>query len=179
MTAMTREFKLFYILGLLTIVGCSQGGQHQDLKSYIVETKDKPAGKIEEIPAFKPFQAFVYSAASVRSPFDRPLDIQQRIFAKSQKNIRPDLSRTKEYLESFDFNSLSMVGTLEQDGILWALIKDQAGGLHRVTVDNYVGKNHGRIIEATQTKIEVIEIVSDGLDGWLERPRVLALSEKD
>ncbi len=175
-----KIFKRVLLIGFVLIsIGCSQGGQHRDLRQYISQTKEKPAGKIDEIPAFKPYQAFIYSAASIRSPFDKPLDIQQRIFAKSQKDIRPNLNRTREYLESFDFNSLSMVGTLEQNGTLWALIKDQSGGLHRVTVDNFVGKNHGRIVEATQTKIEVIEIVSDGLDGWLERPRVLALSEKD
>ena len=160
-------------------VGCDSGVKHKDLKDYIEETKAKPAGRIQEIPAFKPYEAFVYSAASLRSPFDRPVDVQQRLYSQSSENVKPDFSRTKEYLERFDFNSLSMVGTLERAGILWALIKDQTGGIHRVTVDNYLGQNHGRIVSAAETKLDVIEIVSDGLDGWLERPRVLALSEKD
>ena len=171
---------IFYLSTLTFVVGCGFGGQnHQDLRDYIAETKAKPAGKIPDIPSFKPFEAFIYSAASLRSPFDKPLDIQQRVFARATKDIQPDFNRPKEYLERFDFNALSMVGTLEQQATLWALILDDSGGIHRVTVGNYLGKNHGRVIEATQTKLEVIEIVSDGLEGWLERPRVLALTEKE
>lgn len=168
-------------LGLVSafLFGCSNGSQHNDLREYIAETKSKPAGRIEGVPVFKPYDAFIYSAASMRSPFDKPLDVQRRVFAKSQKDIQPDQDRTKEYLEGFDFNSLTMVGTLKQRGTLWVLVRDNSGGIHRVTQGNFLGKNHGKIISASETKVDVIEIVSDGLDGWLERPRVLALSEKE
>ena len=180
---MNRSFshlRLFAALTLLlSIVSCGSGGSNQDLREYISQTKAKPAGRIDEIPSFTPYESFIYGAAGLRSPFEQPLDVAQRIFARASKDVKPDLARTKEYLERFDFNSLQMVGTLEIGGTLWALIEDNLGGIHRATVGNYLGKNHGQIKEADKTKIEVVEIVSDGLNGWLERPRVLAITEKE
>ena len=177
---MSRKLALC-VLGILSLsfVGCGGSSEHQDLLDFIQETKERPAGKIPGIPSFRPYEAFIYNSASLRSPFDKPLDVKRRVFAQSSQNVKPDFNRAKEYLERFDFGALSMVGTIEKSGVLWALIVDDAGEIHRVTVGNYVGKNHGRIIAATESKLDIVEIVSDGLEGWLERPRVLALKEKE
>jgi len=51
------------------------------------------------------------------------------------------------------------------------------GGVHRVRMGNFVGRDHGRIVEMADTYIAVLEIVSDGTeDGWVERPRTIRLS---
>ena len=60
----------------------------------------------------------------------------------------------------------------------WSLIDDGAGQIHRVTVGNYVGRNHGRIVQVTENRTDVIEIIPDGEGGWVERPRTLSLKEK-
>src|SRR5690606_33687814 len=44
---------------------------------------------------------------------------------------------------------------------------------------NYVGKNHGRIVELTENYVSAIEIVANGPDEWLERPRKLQLRTAD
>lgn len=155
------------------------GSEHADLSAFIEETKARPAGRIEPIPTFPPYESYIYASASLRSPFDRPIDIQRRVYAKANSNIRPDFNRTKEYLESFDLASLAMVGTLKKGASLWALVQDPSGGIFRVSSGNYIGQNHGKVVTVDNTKIELIEIVSDGLDGWVERPRLLALSKKD
>lgn len=170
---------LFLVGALSLITACSSGGAHSDLKVYIDEVKNKPAGRIDPIPTYPPYESYVYAAASGRSPFDKPVDIQRRIFAKAGSNVRPDFNRTKEYLEGYDFASLAMVGTIERNGNLWALIRDSGGGIHRVAPGNFVGQNHGKVLTVDNTKIELIEIISDGLDGWVERPRMLAIAEKD
>ena len=166
------------VITIFVLVACG-GNEHKDLEEYIVQTKRKSPGKIPPIPPIVQYEAFIYSAAGIRSPFDKPIDIKIRLLAKARENLTPDFNRIKEYLERFDLNSLKMVGTLQQGETLWALVSDQTGGLHRVATGNYLGKNHGRIVETTETKIELIEIVSDGHDGWLERPRILALIEKE
>lgn len=158
------------------LTACSMNQDHDDLRDYIATIKSKPAGAIEPLPAFRPFEAYIYSAASIRSPFDRPIDIKLREVVKGKK-ITPDFNRPKEYLESFDIGSLKMVGHINRRGTLWALLSDKDGVVHWVKTGNYIGKNHGRIISTSEDKIELIEIVSDGLDGWVERPRVIALSE--
>ncbi|WP_096086055.1 pilus assembly protein PilP [Agaribacterium haliotis] len=164
---------------LLLLVSCGSSGGHSDLREYIAQVKARPAGRIEPIPTYPPYESFIYASASKRSPFDKPVDIQRRVYAKANKNVSPDFNRTKEYLEGFDIAGMAMVGTLQQKQQLWALVKDGGGGIHRVSAGNYLGKNHGKVVSVDKTKIELIEIVSDGLDGWVERPRVLALAEKD
>ncbi len=91
--------------------------------------------------------------------------------------IRPDVNRPREALEEYPLDSLRMVGTLEQGGQMWALVRAEDGTIHRVQPGNYVGQNYGRITRITESKIELVEIVPDGLGGWMERPATLALSE--
>jgi type IV pilus assembly protein PilP len=44
-------------------------------------------------------------------------------------------------------------------------------------VGDFLGRNHGKIVEMTDTYVAVVEIVSDGTqDGWVERPRTIELS---
>jgi type IV pilus assembly protein PilP len=60
---------------------------------------------------------------------------------------------------------------------MFALVSG-AGGVHRVKVGDYLGRNHGRILVIDESKVDVIEIVPDGEGGWLERPRSLSLKER-
>ena len=91
--------------------------------------------------------------------------------------IKPDPNRVKEFLEQFTFDSLRMVGTLEREETNWILVKDPEGGVHRVKVGNFLGRNHGKIVDMGDTFVAVVEIVSDGTkDGWVERPRTIKLS---
>ncbi|TVZ40570.1 type IV pilus assembly protein PilP [Alteromonadaceae bacterium 2753L.S.0a.02] len=171
--------RITVLIATLLLLGGCDFSDDSDLRAYINEVKKRPAGAIEPLPSFRPYEAFVYSAARLRSPFDLPVDVERRIYAQSGSDVKPDFNREKEYLEGFDLTSLQMVGTLKKGGTLWALIRDQAGMINWVTDGNYIGKNHGKIVETTEAKIEIVEIVSDGLDGWVERPSVLALSEKE
>lgn len=158
---------------------CGGGGQHQDLKDYIEETKRRPTGQIDPLPPFVPYESFSYGAMTLRSPFDPPVESRQEVLLNQGSDVKPDFNREKEYLEAFNFASLSMVGTLAQGGTVWVLIDDNEGGIHRVMEGNFIGKNHGRIVKAAARQLDVIEIVPNGADGWVERPKVLQLVEKD
>ena len=172
----SRE-KITIIVALgLAIAGCS-GSKHQDLEKYMAEVKARPSGEIEPIPTFSPYKAFKYSAVALRSPFDPPLLAMTTDGSYGKTTAGPDLNRPPEPLEEHNFASLTMVGTMEKDGINWGLVDDGGGAIHRVTLGNYLGKNHGRIVALTPSQIEVVEIVPDGKNGWVERPRSLALRE--
>ncbi|WP_250460193.1 pilus assembly protein PilP [Microbulbifer litoralis] len=164
---------------LLALAGCSLDGDHSDLNQKMAAVKHKPKGQIEPIPTFTPYSPYVYSAAAQRSPFTRPvLESDQRLVGR-KLDVAPDMSRQQELLEGYPFDALSMVGTLSRGGQLWALINDGEGGIHRITVGNYLGKNHGRVVNASPSQLDVLEIVPDGTGGWIERPRALTLEEKD
>ncbi|KUJ82885.1 pilus assembly protein PilP [Microbulbifer flavimaris] len=174
---MIRLFAL--ALTAVAVAGCSLDSSHSDLRQKMAAVKAKPKGQIEPIPTFTPYSPYVYSAAAERSPFTRPvLDSEQRIVGR-RLDVAPDSDRRKELLERFNFDALSMVGTLSRSGQIWALVDDGEGGIHRITVGNYLGKNHGRVVSASAAQVDVLEIVPDGTGGWIERPRALTLEEKD
>lgn len=161
----------------LWLAGC--GGGYSDLDAFMAEAKARPAGVIPPIPPFKAYKTFTYSAAGLRSPFERPVEVQELIRLGGDKKVEPNLDRPKEFLEQFSIDSLSMVGSVEMGGTLWALVQDAEGGVHRVRQGNYMGRNYGQIVELTNSYMALIEIVPDGKDGWVERPRKLELRTKD
>lgn len=172
---------LFPLLAVVTLLtGCSGSGEFEDLQSYVAEVNARPKGRIEPLPEFKAYESFQYSAAGLRGPFTAPVEIKlikyQQERAKS--DIKPDFKRPKEYLEGYSIDAVSMVGTLalsEED--LWALLDDADGGVHRVKLGNFVGRNHGKVVGIHQGSVDVIEIVPDGHGGWLERPRAIKLKD--
>lgn len=158
------------------LTGCGSN-DFSDLDTFMAEKKARPGGIIAPIPTFKAYEAFSYSAAVQRSPFDRPIEVREIAQLQAISAIKPDNDRSKEFLEQYTFDSLSMVGSLEKDEDDWTLILDPEGGVHRVQLGDYLGRNHGKIVEMTGTFVAVIEIVSDGsTDGWVERPRTIKLN---
>ncbi len=160
------------------LAGCADS-QYDDLDAYMDEVRAKPAGRIKPIPPLRTYEAFNYAASAMRSPFDRPVDVKEIAEIKVSSNVRPDPDRPTEYLEQFSLDSLSMVGSIEMAGTRWALIKDGDGSVHRVRKGNHVGRNHGRIVESEEGYVAVIEIVANGSNGWIERPRTIKLQQVD
>lgn len=175
---MIRALRLVAVsLGCAVLLAGCGGDNFSDLDAFMEEKRARPGGVIAPIPTFKAYEAFAYSATALRSPFDRPIEVRDIQRLQAISTVKPDESRPKEFLEQFTFDSLQMVGTLERSGDEWTLIKDPEGGIHRVSVGNYLGRNHGKVVEMTDTYVAVVEIVSDGTtDGWVERPRTIELS---
>ncbi|WP_161864627.1 type 4a pilus biogenesis lipoprotein PilP [Pseudomonas yangonensis] len=169
--------RLFLVVGVLALAGCGSSGDFADLRSYMDEVRAKPKGAIEPLPTFQPYESFTYRAASLRSPFQPPVKIDVVARQKGSQEIKPDESRVKQFLEGFNIETFEMVGTLRNDRELFALVNG-AGGVHRVKVGDYLGRNHGKILAIDESKIDVMEIVPDGEGGWLERPRSLSLKER-
>jgi type IV pilus assembly protein PilP len=40
-----------------------------------------------------------------------------------------------------------------------------------------MGQNYGRIVSISDSKIQLVEIIPDGLGGFLERPAAIALAD--
>ncbi|WIO75011.1 pilus assembly protein PilP [Porticoccaceae bacterium LTM1] len=170
-----------YVIALpmvLMLSGCLGSSQHRDLHAFMEESRQQTGGEIEPLPTPKPYTTFAYTVKG-RSPFEQPIPLasQRELLGKSA--VKPDENRKREYLEGINFAELNMVGTLSRDNQIWALIDDGNGGVHRVRVGNYLGKNHGQIKSVSRSEIKVIEIRPDGQGGWLEMPRTLALREKE
>ena len=158
-------------LSLLSLGGCSQ--DISDLQTFIAQTKSAHVGSVKPIPQFKPYESFSYSAAELRDPFVATVDLEDDSTKTSLLN--PDSTRPREPLEVFPLDTLSMVGTLEQNSQQWGLIKDPQNIVHRVQVGHYMGQSEGRIIEISETGIHLVEIVPDGIGGYIERDASIAI----
>jgi len=158
-------------LVLLCLSGCS--GDMDELQQKVAEIKSRPGERIEPLPQIKPYETYAYNAGNLRSPF-----IQSAPASNDVANaIRPDAKRAREFLEQFPIDSMKMVGTLALQGKNFGLVQGKDGLVHRVLPGSYMGQNDGRVVSITPTRISVIEIVPDGVGGYIERPAALALTE--
>jgi type IV pilus assembly protein PilP len=69
-----------------------------------------------------------------------------------------------------------MVGTLYIGDSMYGLVQTSDGLIHRVIPGNFMGQNDGRIIDITESEIDMVEIISDGIGGYIERDAAIALS---
>ena len=151
------------------------GGDMDDLDQFINEIKARPGGRIEPLPEITPYEVFNYIAdrQGIRSPF-RP-DTPQA--AGGGNGPRPDDDRSREYLESFPLDTLGMVGTMDINETMYGLVQTADGLIHRVIPGNYMGQNDGRITEISESEIGLVEIISDGIGGYIERDAAVGLSD--
>jgi type IV pilus assembly protein PilP len=159
---------------VLVAVGLSAcGGGTDDLDEYINEVKKRKGGVIDPLPEITPYEVFNYIAdkQGIRSPF-RP-NIPQA--AGGGNGPRPDDERSREYLESFPLDALGMVGTLNINETMYGLVRTSDGLIHRVIPGNYLGQNDGRITEISESEIGLVEIISDGIGGYIERDAAVGL----
>ncbi len=145
-----------------------------DLDDFMDEKRALPGGVVQPIPTFEAYEAFAYAAATLRSPFDRPMNARQLAALSAPTMVHPDENRTKDYLERFSLDTLTMVGTLQRDTANWSLIKDPEGRIHRIQLGSFLGRDHGRVVEMGDAFVVVTEVVSDGTEnGWVERLRTI------
>jgi type IV pilus assembly protein PilP len=91
--------------------------------------------------------------------------------------IEPELRRRKQPLEAYPLDAMSMVGSINRQGQLVALVKVD-NLLYQVRQGGYLGQNYGRVNKITETEVTLREIVQDSFGEWTERPAALQLQEE-
>ena len=157
------------------VVACSS--DMDDLDAYINEIKARPGGVIEPLPEIKPYEVFAYQADldGLRSPFVP--DTPATLAGSGRGGTHPDPDRSREFLERYPLDTMRMVGTLQLGNTNYGLIQDSDGLVHRVVPGNYLGQNDGRIISISESSIELIEIIPDGIGGYIEREAGIGLTD--
>jgi type IV pilus assembly protein PilP len=162
---------LLFVVAILSVAACSSSTD--ELKQKVAEIRARPGDRVEPLPEIKPYEAFKYDASSERSPFIPSASARSNLATSA----RPDVKRPREFLEQFSLDTLEMVGTMQLQGKTFALLQGKDGLVHRVQAGSYVGQADGRVTSITNTKVSVIELVADGLGGYIERPAALTLKE--
>ena len=172
--SLTARKGLLLAIAAIGLAAC--GADMDDLDSYINEVKARPGGRIEPLPEITPYEVFTYvaDANGLRSPFvpDTP-----QATGSAAGGMSPDPERPAEFLESFPLDTLRMVGTLDINETVYGLVQTSDGLIHRVVPGNYMGQNDGRITDITESEIVLVEIISDGIGGYIERDAAIGLSD--
>lgn len=168
------------IFGLTVwVAGCADQTL-SDLEQFVATESARKAPEPAPLPPIKPYNVYTYEAAE-RDPF-KPFfeeDPDGPTEPPPGTGVSPDFNRNKEELESFPLDSLRMVGTLEQGEDVWAVVFATDSSIHRVQIGNYMGQNHGKIVNIQEDKVDLIEIARDARGNWQERPASIALVEQE
>lgn len=172
--------KIMRLLSATTLVALAFGlsacgGGNRDLRQYIDEVKSRPGARIEPLPPIRPAPSYVYEPGTRRSPF-MP-DVPQNAISDPNAVPGPDPNRAREFLEQFPLDSLRMVGSLEMNRVKAGLVQASDGLVHRVVIGNHIGQNYGRVMSISDSEIELVEIIPDGLGGYIQRPASIGLSD--
>jgi type IV pilus assembly protein PilP len=180
-------FRLVWLAGvgaMVSLLGGCVSQDFSDLEAYTQDVLARPGGRIEPIPEIKPYEAYAYQAAQKgeRDPFRLFYQKDEAKLADTDAGLTPEMERelryrNREELEQFELDSLRMVGTLEDPGQTWAIIRDPGGIVHRVREGNYLGRNVGKITNIYEDRVELREIYQDGQGRWQERAASIALAE--
>jgi type IV pilus assembly protein PilP len=164
-------------IGMLTVAalaGCG-GDSHQDLRAWMSEQGKGAKGRLEPLPQIKPYEPFAYNAFDLPDPF-KPRKIEP---TKGDSRLAPDLARRREPLESFPLESLSMVGTLEKNKVVFALVRTPERDVYQVRTGNHLGQNFGVVTAIGDTEVKLRELVQDGGGDWTERSSTLQLQQAE
>lgn len=158
----------------VTIALAACGGPADDPQTFVANAGKDLRGKVDPLPEVKPYEPFPYEAADLPDPF-KPRKLAP---PKGGGGLQPDFNRPKEALESFGLETLKMVGTLQKDKTLYAIVKTPDRTLYRVRPGNYMGQNFGIVTQVTENEIKLTEIIQDSAGDWTERNASLALAEE-
>ena len=181
-TPLWVKFAIILAASLL-LAGCVNKDM-SDLERYAQEVLARPGGRIEPLPPIKPYERYLYQAGNMelRDPFRSFLIREEEkkpvtpVDDPNQRKYATEiLTHNREDLEQFELDALRMVGILEDKKVLWGIVQDTDGVVHRVQVGNYLGRNYGKILNIQEDRIDLREIVKDSEGRWEEREASLAL----
>lgn len=164
-------------LAILALAGCTRGvtSSYDDapnLERWVADVKMRTPPALDGVPDMQAFETFEYAAHGLRDPFSNAFT------DRGGGGLRPDSDRRRLPLEQFPLDTLDMVGTLGQGSSAVGLVMGPDKVTYKVNRGDYLGENDGRVTGISEGRIELVELVSDGAGGWLERPASLALKDQ-
>lgn len=173
--------KLFLGIAALSFLSaCTSSGQ-DELQAWMQSERNSIKPSVQPIPAPTKFEPQAYLGERMTPPFSSEkltsvLRGSQSAPVANAALIEPELNRRKQPLEAYPLDTMSMVGSLNREGQLVALVKVD-NLLYQVRSGNYLGQNYGRVTRISETEVILREIVQDSAGEWTERPAALQLQE--
>lgn len=157
---------------LFSLTSCMNNNL-SDLEQHVQQERNKAPKEIAPLPDFISYTTYTYHENGLRNPF-----VAENSTVAGPITECPQVTRTRETLETEPLDTLTLVGSLEQEGVRWALIKDQKRNVHRLKKGEHMGQNNGQIITITESEVVLQEMVSDRVDGCQQRKTTLAIASR-
>ena len=145
-----------------------------ELRAKIAEVKSRPGGRIEPLPEVKPYETFAYAAAG---PALAVRGRRAGVGGRRRTRCGPTPTARASSSSSSRSTRCAWSARCASAARNYGLVQTKDGLVHRVLPGNHLGQSDGRITAIEEGKISLIEIVPDGMGGFIERPAALALSE--
>ncbi|WP_455211671.1 pilus assembly protein PilP [Kaarinaea lacus] len=155
---------------VVTFSACNHNNV-SDLQTYIAKVKANPQSNIEPLPNVLSYASYTYDDMDLRNPFNPqsppPID---------DITLCTEINRARDALEDIPLEALTLVGSLEQDGVRWGLIRTRDGTIYRRKPNDYTGKDNGHITQITETSLELLELIPQG-SGCVKKTTILTMNE--
>lgn len=161
--------------------GCS-GGDHENLKAWMVESSQGFRGNIPKLPEVKPYEPVPYDVAGMLDPFkSAKIEPDSKYKQLSGKGgvFQPDFEAREirnSLLEKYPLESLSMIGFLRVNNVPMAVIAVE-GKVKQVKQGDYIGLDFGRVTNISESEISLRELIQDSSGNWSERDSSLHLQQ--
>jgi type IV pilus assembly protein PilP len=166
-------FTIFCFVLPLLLSACDQNAD-SDLQTYVADVQARKYAGIEPLPEVLNYASYVYDKNGMRDPFIPTNNTTDTRWVLGTPCA--EVTRKRDALEDFSLEALAMVGSLEQDGERWALIRTQDGTVYRRKTLDYMGKDNGQIRNINERSIELLELISQG-EGCIKKTTILTMNE--
>ncbi len=174
---MKHTQRTLLLLGVALLAGCSDSDV-KEVNSWMAEVKATTKPSVTPLAEPKTFLPYAYEAREEIDPYnpDKLLAELARQAAQTVNPLRPDMSRRKEFLESFPLDTMKMVGTIQKGGKNFALVALDRQ-IHQVLPGQRIGQNFGLVTGVSDVAVNIKETVQDAGGEWVERMTKLELQE--
>jgi type IV pilus assembly protein PilP len=157
--------------------GCSPNTE--ELQQWMEQQRREVKPSVPPLTPPKKFNPQPYNAVQTVEPFsNQKLSVALKQEARAPNSLlAAELNRRREPLESYPLDAMSMVGSVNRQGVPHALLRVD-NLLYQVKVGDYLGQNYGRVMRITETEVTLRELVQDAAGDTAERPAALQLQER-
>lgn len=161
----------------LVLAGCSDSNV-REVRTWMDQVKKETRVSIKPLQEPKDFLPFAYAEKDAVDPFspNKLLAELAREGATSNNPFKPDTERRREPMEGFPLDTMVMVGTMQKNGVSYALLQIDRT-LYQVKTGQRIGQNFGVVTKVGEEAIAIREVVQDAGGEWVERMSTLELQE--
>lgn len=169
--------KLGIVFILTSVLSACGDGNSEDLRAYVESVKARPAGKVEPLRDPVVYESYRYQSDSERDPLKPSFTASKIAPVDTKSSIGgPNTQRDRQALEHFPIDTLRYIGSLQRDEAAWGLIKTPDGGVVPIKVGDYMGQDYGQVKSIDPERVELLEVIPDGIGGWERRTVSLVIN---